>query len=183
MRLLFHGTSHIIKDLTSAYIGKGGDPNSSLGFHTTDGPYVAAEYADISIKSKDSKEARKVIAVLADIKKSYIEESFEEFFGIDEMGERFKTHRDFALWRDALIDSGYDALEMDGHEDEIVVLLDPASSAFKIVAELSYDEAIALHERYEEEGLVYEDTDRRVELLKETILQRQAEHVVEGLSP
>lgn len=183
MRLLFHGTSHLIKDLASIHIGKGGDPSSALGFHTTDSPFTAAEYADISVGRDPGPTSQRILAILVSDVKSYVEGSFHEFFGADEVGEYFKTHDDFADWRDSLLQKGFNLVELDNHEDEIAVILDPSSDAVRIVAELNYDEAMTLQDRYEQEDLTYEETHRRVALLKEVILERQVEPTMEGMSP
>lgn len=174
MRLLFHGTSHPIKDLASVHIGQGGDPNSALGFHTSDSPFVASEYADISSERNPAENSGKVVVIQSTNAKFYIEGSYYDFFGVDEEGEYFKTHDDFSEWRNSLVEEGYQLMEMDEHEDEIVVILDPSSPAFRIVAELTPEEARILQDRYDDEGITYADSEERASILKDLILERQA---------
>lgn len=175
MRLLFHGTSHTIKDLAFAHVGKGGDSNSALGFHTADSPYVAADYAEISSKRDFNAQQGRVLAILASDTKSFIETSHDDFFGLDDNGDCCKDHNYFSAWREDLLGQGYQLFEVDGYDESIVVILNPASDAFKIVAELSPDEAIKLEDAYDDEGLSYDDTERRVVLLKELIRDREVE--------
>jgi hypothetical protein len=141
-RIVFHGTHGDHDTFDPAFLGTGGDPNSALGFHFTDIPGEAAEYAEAQA-GRSGREAR-VLAVRTLTRNPTSELDYYGFFGYDEDGAGVRDHAGFADLRRELLARGHDSVDYEDGEQAIFVVLD--ASLIEVVAVLAPDEALACHE-------------------------------------
>lgn len=142
-RLAFHGSAQTITAFTEGRVGRGGDRNSALGLFLSEIPDNAAEYASSALEDGEGNAAY-VYVVAIPCTKVLQTRDYDRFFGLDEDGVPTATYADFAAWRRQLLNEGYDLIEFEGADDVINVCLAPQQA--KIVACLSYDQAIELEE-------------------------------------
>lgn len=159
IRITFHGTSHLIKEFNESSIGKGGDPNSALGVHSTDEPAYACEYAELSC-ALDSNSSESIILVLSyESTGSESTHDYDEFYGCHEDETNTKEH--FSEKREDLLDNDIDIFEFEGGENNITTLLAPEK--IKIIDKLSVGEATKLSEFLFENNIQW---DNPTEILK-----------------
>ena len=141
-RCVFHGTGREFERFEESFLGTGPDCNSALGFHFTDVPGDAADYAE-SQAGRSGGEAR-ILCVRTLARNPHVGLSYYAFFGYDEGGRQVRDHAGFTALRAELRAGGYDAVAYEDSEQDIFVLLDPAHA--EIVAVLTPEEARACHE-------------------------------------
>jgi hypothetical protein len=147
---LFHGTAHDFEGFDRRYALRGSEPNSALGIHLTERPYVAADYAELAARDRHAGEPR-VLVVEVDICRAALVDSVEEFLGrphdmpLDPEGTR--TREEFVAARHELEALGFEAVALDTAMEDLVgtwVVFDPEK--VRIVGRLTVDEAIELEE-------------------------------------
>lgn len=139
---LYHGTSHEFDAFDNRFAMRGVEPNSALGIHLTECPFLAAEYADLSMRA-DTHAVRPTVLVLdVTIEKTLLISSVDDFLGrphdipLGEPGCR--THSDFTESRLTLEHLGFDAVCLDSQIDDLVgtwVIFD--ASRIKIIDQVS----------------------------------------------
>jgi len=164
-RILFHGTSHIIKEFNESSIAKGGDPNSALGIHFTDDPTYAASYADRSkLLDNNANEATVLVVLYQSEGQEYIHD-YEEFYGDHDEGTNTKEH--FSELRNDLIEDGIDLIDFEGGEDIITTLLIP--ERIKIIDRISVQKAIELSKYIQSKNITWDkpnDILKAIEFIK-----------------
>jgi hypothetical protein len=147
---LYHGTRHpSLSSFRSSEVGRGGDANSALGVFLCEAAASAVEYADpdfhngIKALSGDGR----VLVVEVDVSNCFIVDRISDFLGIDEWGERERTHEDFAAARERLLEKGHDCIATDSIDelDGIWVVLDPSRT--RVVGCLDVETASTMEER------------------------------------
>jgi len=168
-RCVFHGTAREFISFDPAFLGTGGDCNSALGFHFTDNPYDAAEYADTHA-GREGGEAR-VLVVRAATVNPTADLDYYAFFGYDDNGDQVRDHEGFAALRRELLAKGHDGVVYADNEQDIFVVLDPAK--IEVVASLTVDEAERLGEKLN--ALPdREDDEARFRMVDEILSERVA---------
>lgn len=144
MEIGYHGSAQPITRFTSEGIGKGGDANSSLGLFTSQILSSAADYAEMAVaRGEGIKDHVYVLAIPT--KKIFKMDDLNDFYGLS---DDFRTHEDFSRLRLSLMESGFEAIEVETGDDVIMVSINPDSTV--ILAELSADQAFEIEENIPE---------------------------------
>lgn len=161
-KILFHGTSHRFAAFSEDFIGVGGDANSALGVHLAEWPESAAEYAESSQDRDRRAQSACVLVVEAEVSNSFQGFDYYEFFGLDDQGNQVASRQAFAQIRQDLLDEGFDTIEYEDGEQQIVVILEPSNT--NIIARLTVDEAYRLSEILSAGDEPFDDDFRRQSL-------------------
>lgn len=164
-RILFHGTSHIIKEFNEFSIAKGEDPNSALGIHFTDEPSYAAEYAERSKSLNKNANESIVIVVSYESEGQASIRDYEEFYGDYDEGTNTKEH--FSEIRTDFIEDNIDLIDFEGAEENITTLLVPEK--IKIIDNISVKKAVELSEYMKDKNIKWNmqnDILKAIEFIK-----------------
>lgn len=161
IRILFHGTAHNITRFDESSIGKGSDPNSALGVHSTDDILYSVEYAERSkALDENAKECEILVLSYKSHDQKYMSE-YEEFYG-DDLDDT-NTHEHFKEIRSDLLEDNIDLVDFDGGEESITTLLD--TNKIDIIERLTVKEAKSLAEFVENHCIAWSETDRMLDAL------------------
>lgn len=119
--ILYHGTAHDFQAFDDSSVGRGSDPNSTLGIFFTDCPATAADYAELSFVRDQGVSAPSVLVVEVELKlkKPFVwNKSVSLLFGEESYDRQY-----FAELRESLIKDGYDSIEVETGEAPTTVLL------------------------------------------------------------
>lgn len=157
-RIVFHGTNGTFQAFDEAFIGTGPDRNSELGFH----------FADMPLEAEDYRRGGRLLVVGAITENPIVEPDYYSFFGYDEAGNDVAGKGHFSARRKQMLAQGHDAIEYEDGEQTICVVLKP--DAIRILAELSADEAVRLHQAISD--LADANDEARLEALKDVLRAR-----------
>lgn len=145
---LYHGTSHTFDAFSAPTANGVAEPNSALGIHLSESPYLAAEYAEMSARQDAGAGEATVLVCEVDLETISIVNRLEDFFGYDpDVDEALNEERreevvsSFTAAREILLSEGVGAVVAYEMRDDVTgtfVILDP--SAIKIVDRLSADD-------------------------------------------
>lgn len=144
-RILYHGTAAVFDRFDETSIGRGTDPNATLGVFFADYPDQAAVYAEIAEERDEVVSSPQILVVAAEVLDTWWwEQDIGTFLGNDENFGKAQ----FAALRHQLLEAGYHAVECDTGEEAITVILDP--QRLTILDHLSIEESYALREAMDE---------------------------------
>lgn len=140
---LYHGTAKDFPAFEERFALRGSEPNSALGIHLTEHPWLAADYAEMAARDLGAGEPR-VLVVEVKVGRVAVCDSAGDYMGRegDDAFETTRPRSDFVEARLRLQDEGFDAVatgELGGDLTGCWAVFDPAR--LRIVGRLSLDEA------------------------------------------
>lgn len=133
-RLGFHGSSKPVKAFTHEGLGRGPDPNTTLGIYFSPTPDFAAEHAFNASELGEGPDVRIYVVAIPCVN-PYRDLSREQYYGRDREGQVLFTRLHYAELRESLMGLGHDIVEFQA-ERLFSVCLNPDDT--HIVACLSY---------------------------------------------
>lgn len=140
---LYHGTAKDFPAFDERYALRGSEPNSALGIHLTEKPWLAADYAEMAAEDRGAGTPR-VLVVEVTLDRVAVCSSAEDYLGRngDDAFETTRSREEFVEARLRLQAEGFDAVATDDIGDDISAcwaVFDP--SRIRIVGRMDVEEA------------------------------------------